>query len=135
MLKTWEVKGCIASFCKLSQSNYSSFPRGITHQLFRARVIKTTLMILLLSSTSVKHNCFYCYNYYHMIIIFFIIVYIYIRYKELMQKKESVWITSYLSRGGSPPSMPFAEVGVFFSDGSSLILSLFITTTMIMHYY
>ena len=119
MLKTWEVKGCIASFCKVSQSNYSSFSKGIWTTIFRVRVFKEALMILLYSGyNSIAVFIFYCHCYDTIIIVY---IMHFFQYKELMQIKEKVWITSFLSRRGSPPSLPFAEVGIFFSGGSSWI--------------
>ena len=122
MLKTWEIKGCIASFCKVSQSNYSSFSKGIWTSIFGARVFKAALMILLYNGyNSIVVFTFYC-HYYATIVIVYIMHIYFFQYKELMQIKEKVWITSYLSGRGSPPSLPFAEVRIFFSGNSSWIL-------------
>ena len=119
MPKTGEVKGCIASFCKVSQSNYSSFPKGIWTSIFRARVFKAALMILLYNGyNSIVVFIFYCHCYATIIIVY---IMHFFQYKEIMQIKEKVWIISYLSGRGSPPSLPFAEVGIFFSGGSSWI--------------
>ena len=119
MLKTWEVKGFIPSFCKVSQSNYSSFPKGILTLIFIARVFKAALMILLYNGyNSIIIFILYCYCHATIIIVY---IMHFFQYKKLMQIKEKVWITSYLSGRDSPPSLPFAEVGIFFSGGSSWI--------------
>ena len=122
---------------------YNKLLQSITEQLFiiskrylninyQSKSVKAALMILLYNGyNSIVVSIFYCHCYATIVIVY---IMHFFQYKELMQIKEKVWITSYLSGRSSPPSLPFAEVGIFFSGGSSwifpyllLILRQFIT--------
>ena len=108
---------------------------------FKARVIKAALMILLYidyNSIVVLHillfsimlSLLYLYIIIHFIIIIIFIllsfIYIYFYYFSFSIQRinvdKRVDVNVFIpERGGSPSSLPFAEVGIFFSGGSPWI--------------
>ena len=130
MLKTWQVKGCIASFCKVSQSNYSSFPKGILTSICIARVFKAALMILLYNGyNSIIVFIFYCHCYATIIIVY---IMHFFQYKELIQING---VDNFI------PEQERFSPKLAFCGGWNLLLrrlfmnlSLFINTTMIIYY-
>ena len=131
MLKTCEVKGCITSFCKVSQSNYSSFPNGIWTTIFRALVFKAALMILLYNGYNSIVVFLFCYHCYATIIIVYIMHFLIQRINA--DKREGV--NNFI------PEQERFSPKLAFCGGWKLLLrrlffnlSLFITTTMIIYY-
>ena len=131
-----------------SKGLYSKLLQSITEQLFiiskrfvninfKARVIKAALIILLnidYNSIVVLHillyfimlSLLYLYIIIHFIIIIIFIllsfIYIYIISFSIQRINvdKRVDVNVFIpERGGSPPSLPFAKVGIVFSDGSS----------------
>jgi len=132
MLKTWEVKGCIASFCKVSQSNYSSFPKGVWTSIFKARVFKIALMILLYNGyNSIVVFIFYCHCYATIIIVY--IMHFFPIQRIIADKREGV--NNFIpERERFSPKLAFCGGWNLLLGRLFLNLSLFITTTMIIYY-